>query len=80
MVPPRTSSFNRHENPLRRREPAAVRQVGAAAAALRAAEIDEVVVHTGQHYDRELSQVVVEELGLAEPRYGLDLQRWLLPT
>jgi len=42
--------------------------------ALRAAGIDEVVVHTGQHYDRELSEVFVEELGLAEPRYRLDLR------
>jgi UDP-GlcNAc3NAcA epimerase len=42
--------------------------------ALRAAAIDEVVVHTGQHYDRELSQVFFEELGLAEPRYRLDLR------
>ena len=41
--------------------------------ALRAAGVDEVVVHTGQHYDRELSEVFVEELGLAEPRYRLDL-------
>ncbi len=36
------------------------------------AGIDEVVVHTGQHYDRELSDVFVEELGLHEPRYRLD--------
>jgi len=35
--------------------------------ALRAAGIDETVVHTGQHYDRELSQVFFDELGLAEP-------------
>jgi UDP-N-acetylglucosamine 2-epimerase len=42
--------------------------------ALRSAGIDEVVVHTGQHYDRELSEVFVEELGLAEPRYRLDLK------
>ena len=35
--------------------------------ALREAGIDEVVVHTGQHYDRELSQVFFDELGLAEP-------------
>ena len=41
--------------------------------ALRAAEIENVVVHTGQHYDRELSQVFFEELGLPEPRYRLDL-------
>jgi UDP-GlcNAc3NAcA epimerase len=41
--------------------------------ALREAEIDEVVLHTGQHYDRELSQVFFDELGLAEPAYRLDL-------
>ena len=41
--------------------------------ALRAAEIENVVVHTGQHYDRELSQVFFEELGLPDPRYRLDL-------
>jgi UDP-GlcNAc3NAcA epimerase len=42
--------------------------------ALRQAGIDEVVLHTGQHYDRELSQVFFDELGLAEPRYRLDLR------
>jgi len=39
--------------------------------ALRAAGIEEVVLHTGQHYDRELSQVFFDELGLAEPRHRL---------
>lgn len=39
--------------------------------ALRAAGIDEVVLHTGQHYDRELSQVFFEELELGPPRYEL---------
>ena len=42
--------------------------------ALRERGIDEIVLHTGQHYDRELSQVFFEELGLEEPRYGLDLR------
>ena len=32
--------------------------------ALRGAGIEEVVVHTGQHYDRELSQVFFEDLEL----------------
>jgi UDP-GlcNAc3NAcA epimerase len=40
--------------------------------ALRDAGLDEVVVHTGQHYDPELSQVFFDELGLSEPRYRLD--------
>ena len=38
------------------------------------AGIDEVVVHTGQHYDRELSEVFVEELGLPRPQYRLELK------
>jgi UDP-GlcNAc3NAcA epimerase len=41
--------------------------------ALRAAGIEEVVVHTGQHYDRALSQVFFDELELPEPDYSLDL-------
>jgi UDP-GlcNAc3NAcA epimerase len=42
--------------------------------ALKGAGIDEVVLHTGQHYDPELSQVFFDELGLAEPKYRLGLQ------
>jgi UDP-GlcNAc3NAcA epimerase len=46
---------------------------GPVSAALREAGIEEVGVHTGQHWDRELSDVFYEELGLPEPRYRLDL-------
>jgi UDP-N-acetylglucosamine 2-epimerase len=46
---------------------------GPVAVALREAGIDEVVLHTGQHWDRELSDVFFEELGLPEPAYRLDL-------
>jgi UDP-N-acetylglucosamine 2-epimerase len=41
--------------------------------ALREREIDEVTLHTGQHYDHELSAVFFEELGLAEPAYRLGI-------
>jgi len=41
--------------------------------ALRDAGIDEVVLHTGQHYDPQLSQVFFDELDLGEPAYRLDL-------
>ncbi len=41
--------------------------------ALRSAGIAEIVVHTGQHYDRELSDVFFEELGIPEPAHRLDL-------
>src|SRR6266487_6111556 len=40
--------------------------------ALRERGIEEIVLHTGQHYDPELSQVFFDELGLHEPRYRLD--------
>ncbi len=42
--------------------------------ALRAAGIDEVVVHTGQHWDPALSSVFYEELGLTKPDVALDLR------
>src|SRR3954447_14360256 len=41
--------------------------------ALRERGIEEIVLHTGQHYDPELSQVFFDELGLSEPQYRLDL-------
>ena len=34
---------------------------------------DEVLVHTGQHYDDELSTVFVDELGIPRPDYELSL-------
>jgi UDP-GlcNAc3NAcA epimerase len=47
---------------------------GPLSVALRDKGIDEVVAHTGQHYDRELSQVFFDELNLPSPAYRLDLQ------
>ena len=47
---------------------------GPLSVALREHGIDEVVVHTGQHYDRELSQVFFEELELPAPAHSLDLK------
>jgi UDP-GlcNAc3NAcA epimerase len=46
---------------------------GPVSVALRDAAIDEVVLHTGQHWDRELSDVFFDELSLPEPAYRLDL-------
>ena len=42
--------------------------------ALREAGLDEVVVHTGQHWDDELSAVFFEELALPDPAHRLDLR------
>ena len=47
---------------------------GPMSVAVRQRGLEEVVVHTGQHYDRELSQVFFDELDLPEPAYLLDLQ------
>ena len=45
---------------------------GPLSVALRDRGIEEVVVHTGQHYDRELSGLFFEELELPEPAYRLE--------
>jgi UDP-N-acetylglucosamine 2-epimerase len=42
--------------------------------ALREAGIDEVVLHTGQHWDPEMSQVFFDELAIPEPAHRLDLR------
>jgi UDP-GlcNAc3NAcA epimerase len=42
--------------------------------ALREAGIDEVVLHTGQHWDPTMSRVFFDELGIPEPAYRLDLR------
>ena len=36
--------------------------------------VEEVVLHTGQHWDAGMSAVFFEELGLGEPAYRLDLR------
>ena len=47
-------------------------KASAVSGALRAVA-EEVLVHTGQHYDDELSQVFFDELGLPRPEHRLDL-------
>ena len=43
----------------------------AAALGRRGEEFEHVLVHTGQHYDREMSEIFLEELGVGVPDYSL---------
>lgn len=37
------------------------------------AEMEEVIVHTGQHYDTNMSDVFFEEMEIPKPKYNLDI-------
>ena len=36
-------------------------------------EIEEVIIHTGQHYDENMSQVFFDEMQIPKPRYQLEV-------
>ena len=42
-------------------------------AAMIEAGLDEILIHTGQHYDYEMSQVFFDELKIPPPKYNLDI-------
>ena len=36
-------------------------------------EIEEVIIHTGQHYDKNMSAVFFEEMNIPKPKYNLEI-------
>lgn len=40
---------------------------------IKSKEIAEVIIHTGQHFDANMSEIFFEEMGIPEPRYSLDI-------
>lgn len=36
-------------------------------------EVDEIVIHTGQHYDKNMSQVFFDEMNIPQPKYNLGI-------
>ena len=36
-------------------------------------ELEEIIVHTGQHYDANMSDVFFDELGIVKPSYNLGI-------
>ena len=36
-------------------------------------DVEEILLHTGQHFDPEMSQIFFDELGIAEPRINLGI-------
>ena len=35
--------------------------------------IEEIIVHTGQHFDRNMSDIFFNELNISNPKYNLDM-------
>ena len=53
--------------------PQFIKASAVSAAFARLDDIDELIVHTGQHYDANMSDVFFEELGIPRPAYDLEI-------
>ena len=48
-------------------------KAAAVSIALRENGIDEIIIHTGQHYDNNMSNVFFNELNIPKVKYNLDI-------
>jgi len=48
-------------------------KAAATSRAMRALKVDEVLIHTGQHFDENMSQVFFDELSITKPHYNLNI-------
>ena len=38
-------------------------------------EIDEIIIHTGQHYDKNMSKIFFNQLNIINPKYNLNINQ-----
>lgn len=53
--------------------PQFIKAIAFSAVAARHADVEEILLHTGQHYDDNMSEVFFKDLGLPHPRYRFDI-------
>lgn len=53
--------------------PQFIKAASVSKALARERNVDELLVHTGQHYDQNMSDVFFDELGIPKPRYNLEI-------
>lgn len=53
--------------------PQFIKAVMVSAILSRKADIEEIIVHTGQHYDEKMSEVFFKDMGIRRPAYNLGI-------
>lgn len=53
--------------------PQFIKAIALSVAAARAGDVEEILLHTGQHYDDNMSEVFFRDLGLPKPKYRFNI-------